>query len=111
VDVTGLTVTLTTGARRCLVGFSGSGYNSSATGHIALTYAIDGTDQQETVFASQHATTSETMNLSTVWMTPTALTAASHTIKLRMRAHSTGTATVNANASQAAQFWVAELAF
>lgn len=108
VDATGLTLTLTTGAHRCLVGFVGSIYNSSATGHVALTIAVDGADEQEVHFVSQHATTSEGMNGSATWMTGV-LTAASHTIKLRVRAHNTGTATIQANASQGAQFWVAEL--
>lgn len=107
VDATGLTVTLTTGARRCLVGAALTGYVSAADGHVALTYAIDGTDQQEVLFVSQHATASETMNLSFTRMTGV-LSAGSHTIKLRMRAVNAGTATLNANAGQAAEFWVAE---
>lgn len=85
VDVTGLTVTLTTGARRVLVIFTGSVDSTNAAGQISLDVAIDGTRQGGSaglLTIAQHATTSEPLNASFSYLSPV-LTAASHTIKLQ----------------------------
>lgn len=88
VDVTGMSVTLTTGARRCLVSVSCviSANNVAAT--MALTLDIDGTDQGGATVGflsiSQHASTNESVDASFSFLTD-ALTAASHTFKLRAR--------------------------
>ena len=37
VDATNMSLTITTGARRCMVGFVGSGYSTNASGSISLT--------------------------------------------------------------------------
>lgn len=105
-DVTGMTITKTTGARRVLVGFYGSGYNTLATNHVCTAIAVDGVDKEEIIHSQSQA--SESQNMSFTYITDV-LTAASHTIKMRFRALSGGTATINATASFPAVFWVAEL--
>jgi hypothetical protein len=114
VDVTSLSITLTTGARRCLIGFVGHGYVNNATGTMCLDIDIDGTRvsgaTDGAMLVSQHATASETMNLSFTWLTATALSAASHTFKVQFKVLSgSHTGTINASSTSPAYFWVAEI--
>lgn len=105
-DVTGMSITKTTGARRVMMGFYGSGYNSLATNHVCTAFNVDGTDTEEIIHSQSQA--SESQNMSCTYLTDV-LSAASHTFKFRFRALSGGTATINASASFPAVFWIAEL--
>lgn len=104
VDATNLALTMTTGARRVLLGFQGTGATNNAAGGIFLDFMVDGVAQggtQGLIIASQ-TTASEFMNCSFTYLTDV-LTAASHTFKLRWRQASTAhTATLygNTGASQ-----------
>lgn len=87
VDVTGMSVTLTTGAHRCLVMFTGLVDSTSAAGIVELDVAVDGVREGGTagiLSIQQHSTASEGMNGSFGIITDV-LTAASHTIKLQFR--------------------------
>jgi len=112
VDVTGLSLTIATGAHRVLCGFGGSGYNSSTSGAVILTVSVDGTDQVDTangiVFDKQISTANENKNLSFTFMSDV-LSAASHTFKVRMHRGSAGTGTLS-GAGPGCIFWVAEQA-
>lgn len=111
VDGTNLALTITTGAHRVLCGFSGSAYNSG-TNATAFTVAVDGTDQGDSTFGIiflKQLTAAENMNASFTFMTA-ALTAGSHTFKLRWRRVTAGTSTISGSSPQA-QFWVAEMPF
>lgn len=112
VDAANFAGTVTTGATRCLVGFVGSGYGNSATGGIAVTISIDGTDQGDADFGlvviNQHSTASDQNNLSFTYLTDT-LSAASHAFKLRYRVVNAGTAFIS-GADPNAVFWVQEMA-
>ncbi len=88
-DATGLTTTITTGAHRVVVIFSGSGHNSGAANNIAVDVAIDGTRQGQTyglVVASNAS--GDNNNLGFMYLSA-ALTAASHTIKIQWRVDGT----------------------
>lgn len=99
VDVTGMSVTITTGARRCLVAaiVHGQANNVAATSEVTLD--IDGTDQggaANGLIALGQAVVSETMNFSFTFLTDV-LSAASHTFKLRARVlNAAHTFTINA---------------
>ena len=110
-DLTGVTLTVTTGARRCLVGFSCVCTHSSATIiNISFDLAIDGTRQGGTAGLTQgSSSTSNNGNPSFVFLTAV-LTAASHTFKIQwLPASATGT--VFASATAPAVLWVAETSF
>ena len=91
VDVPPLTRTITlTAARRVLVIFTGTGDNTANTGRVDLDIAIDGVRQgiaAGMLAIGQHATASEGMNLSFVYLTDV-LAAGSHTFKLQVAAPS-----------------------
>lgn len=111
VDVTGASITITTGARKCLVGVVGVAHNSDVAGQVVLDVNIDGTREGAAATTGllnvrQHATASEHMNISFTHLTDT-LTAASHTFKLQWLV-GTGTATILAS-DPVFVFWVAEL--
>ena len=87
VDATGLTITGTTGARRCLVGLSCSVFHSANQGSIIIQLDIDGTDEGGTFGLVTETTVTggnDVHNGSFVYMTA-ALTAASHTFILDLR--------------------------
>lgn len=111
IDVTGLSITVTTGARRCLVGYAGSVFHatSGATGRLDL--AIDGTRVGGTnggLMEFKTATTNQYGNGSFTFLTDT-LTAASHTFKIQANT-SVGTFQIIADGTDSkAIFWVQEV--
>ena len=111
VDATGLSITITTGARRVLLGFTAQVYNNNTAGAVFLTFAVDGTDQGDTSFGltgiAQHATATEGLNGSFTYLTDV-LTAGSHTFKVRFHRGSSGTATIAASTPDA-HFYAVEL--
>jgi hypothetical protein len=101
VDVTGLTVTLTTGARRCLVSFVGTVDSTATTGVVELDVAVDGTRMGGVagiLSIAQHGSASEALNGSFTVLTDV-LTAGSHTIKLQFRSQTGATVRVYLGAS------------
>lgn len=111
VDATSLSITGSTGARRCLVGFTGFVYHGSNQAGIYIQLDIDGTDQGGAFGMTGEVTVSggnDAHNASFVYMTDV-LTAASHTFKIRWRVTS-GTGNMYAGTDVPATFWVAELA-
>lgn len=114
VDGTNMSFTFTTGARRVLLGFAGSGTVDNVAGIIFMDVTVDGTRQggdAGIVWFNQHATASERMNLSFTWLTDT-LSAASHTFKLQWRqTNTTHTATIMGNGTGGAhaEFYAIEL--
>jgi hypothetical protein len=101
VDVTGMTVTLTTGARRCLVSFVGTVDSTATTGVVELDVAVDGTRMGGVagiLSIAQHGSASEALNGSFTVLTDV-LTAASHTIKLQFRSPTGATVRVYLGAS------------
>lgn len=95
VDNTNMSITLTTGARRCMIVVSGSGYHSD-TNHWAFDIDIDGSRQGQAfglVFGGD--VTTQNQSRSFTYITDV-LSAASHTFKLQWRVDG-GTATLYAN--------------
>lgn len=111
VDATGLTLTLTTGARRCLVGFAGTVFNSQTGALMALDLAVDGTRQGQTggiVRVRFGGVASQYFDGSFTYLTDV-LTAASHTFKIQYLT-SAGTGIIAASTGDAAAiFWVQEV--
>lgn len=105
VDATGLTVTLTTEASRCLVTFSGMG-NVGSANTVRLDVAVDGTRQGGSYGLLGGGGSSEQNNLSFSFWTDV-LTAGPHTIKLQWSVDG-GTGTLYASAVAPAIFAVAE---
>jgi hypothetical protein len=93
VDLTGMSVTLTTGARRCLVYFQAVSYNSAGNAH-AFDVNIDGSRVGGTL-GWTNTQGSNRMPVSIFYLT-NVLTAASHTIKIQWYVIG-GTGTVQAN--------------
>lgn len=114
VDSTNLSLTITTGAHRVLIGFVGSGTVDNAAGIIFMDVTVDGTRQggdAGLIWFNQHATGSERFNLSFTYLTDT-LTAASHTFKLQWRQTTTShTASLMGNGTGGAhlEFYVVEM--
>lgn len=113
VDSTNMALTITTGARRVMVGFVGSGGNQTVAKLIMLDVAVDGTRQGGAfglVNAGADASdTKDRQNLSFTYLTDV-LSAASHTFKLQFRIYDTGTAQINGSSSDAeCRFWVQEM--
>jgi len=105
---TGATLTKTTGANRVLICVVAGGTNSGASDAVYLTVDIDGTNELGTIGLSEGCNTCNSYaNMSFTYMTA-ALTAASHTFKLQMRA-SGSTATIRASSSLANVFGVMEI--
>lgn len=86
-DAVGLTTTITTGAHRCLVIFSGSAVNAGTGLNTALDLAIDGTRQGQTyglVITQTGGAANPNTDVSFTYLTA-ALSAASHTFKIQFR--------------------------
>lgn len=95
VDLTGMSVTLTTAAVRCLVIVSLSGKNNSASS-VGIDIAIDGARQGQAFgLIVSGAGTDAPENLSLQYLTAV-LSAAPHTIKIQWRVDG-GTGTIFAN--------------
>jgi len=92
VDVTDMTVTLTTGARRCLVFCSALG-GHTGSGSTLIDIAVDGTRQGQTLGLT--GGNSASFPLVLTFLTPV-LSAGSHTIKLQWRVDA-GTAQIYAS--------------
>lgn len=106
VDGTNLALTITTGAHRVMVGLAATA-SVTAGDQIALTVAVDGTDQGGSLGIVRILSGGSNMDASFTYLTDT-LTAASHTFKLRYRT-SAGTATLRASSSINLIFWVVEV--
>lgn len=110
VDVTGMSITLTTGARRCLIGAVATVDNTTSGQGVRLDIDIDGTRQggSDGLVAATSYTSNLPTNASFTYMTA-ALTAASHTFKLQFRATG-GTARIYQGGTGVyLEFWVTEL--
>lgn len=109
VDLTGASITITTGARRVLLGFT-CGTSNSGSNVNRFTFSVDGTDQGSAFgYALDQANAANIVhNVAMTFMTA-ALSAGSHTFKVRWRV-SGGTGTVkNLTAGNIWTFWAMEL--
>lgn len=84
-DITGLSVTLTTGAKRCLCIFSGTFTRTGGSNGIALSVDVDGTQVGSVPYAFFIPSSYMTISFQVV---TGVLSAASHTIKVRYKADS-----------------------
>lgn len=99
VDLTGATITITTGAHRCLVFFNLVCSNSLVTGNLQFDLLIDGVSQGGTsgiALVGGNAGGGDNWSVTPTFLT-SVLTAASHEFKLQWRVDS-GTGTVRASA-------------
>lgn len=106
VDITGASVTLTTGASRVLVSVSASGSCDTANGYLCIDVVIDGSSQGQTfgvMTTRANTAAGQDTNLSFTYLSAV-LSAGSHTIKLQLR-------TTTGNASVYAQAGVTPLVF
>lgn len=110
-DVTGATLTITTAARRCLVGVTCTAQAATNGDGLHLDIEIDGVRQGGTNGLTGHRfpSSSSRADLSFVYMTDV-LSAGSHTFDLQsFRSPGSGTITIFASSSQAPlTFWVQE---
>jgi len=93
VDATGMAVTLTTGARRCLVTLAGMGTNDASADYVALDVAIDGARVGATtdgLLAVNPPFAGYRVNIGFSYVTDV-LSAGQHTFQLRWRRNSGGT--------------------
>jgi hypothetical protein len=94
---TGVTVTITTGAVRCLIAFIAMAKNSGATDNAMFDLAIDGTRVGSTAFGTSFRSGTANGPISFTYVTDV-LTAASHTFKIQYRSSSgSNTATMYAS--------------
>ena len=101
IDATGMSVTISTGAHRCLVEVVAMG-KASATDTVCLDLDIDGVRQgQDLGLCFADSLSGQNRNLSFAFLTDV-LTAASHTFKLQFAAASNGTMTLYASTTVAA---------
>ena len=108
VDVTGATVTFTTGARPVAVGCALTTSNNTAGNTVVLNIAVDGALELGTAgLISDEPVANYEMSSSFTHQTA-ALTAASHTIKLQWMVNAT-TGTIFASASTSFSFWAHEI--
>jgi hypothetical protein len=108
VDATNLNFTITTGARRVLISFTGSVSHTANGGVVYLDVAVDGTQVGGSVglVLFQTASAAQSGNASFTYVTD-ALTAGSHTFELMWKG-AVGTATLFGGAT-ASRFAVVEL--
>jgi hypothetical protein len=87
-DATGLTTTITTGARRCLVFFQAVGHNDTSHSNYCVDLAVDGTRVGQAFGLALVESTSDSAHpngsLHFTWLTDV-LSAASHTFKIQHR--------------------------
>lgn len=110
-DVTGFSITFTTGARRCLVGLVGSVQCNNVAGGIGLDVDIDGSRQGGTTAGLTFIATkvaNEPENASFTYMTDI-LSAASHTFKLQMIGSNASHTNTLRGSDPYSVFWVTEL--
>jgi hypothetical protein len=108
-DITGASITLTTQARRVLIGFTASVIGNASQAYFNLT--VDGTNLLGTTGVYF---TGSTFGGSDNGITLTAMTsvlsAGSHTFKARIATTGGSTWTVRGGSSQSYQFWAQEIA-
>ncbi len=109
VDGTNMALTITTGARRCLVGFVGDIGNSAAGDFVELDIDIDGTLQGNGSLGmiTQNSSGSSAWNNGSFTMLTAVLSAGSHTFTLKWRVNGAGTATMQGS-NPPAWFYVME---
>ena len=108
VDVTGATVTFTTGAFPVAVGCAISSRNSSVTDSTSFNVNLDAALELGTTGLANSAFTAN-LNFNASFTHQTAaLTAASHTLKLQWLV-SAGTGTIEASSTRAFSFWANEI--
>jgi len=111
VDITGCTITMTTGAHRVLLGFSGSIENSAVLDYVMLDFLVDGTQQFGGASGRQwRAQAANAAEHGDMTFLTAALTAGSHTFKVQWKeVGGTGTMLLRADGTNyAAQFWAIE---
>lgn len=113
VDATGMSITMTTGANRVLIGVIAIGAVNTNQEYIELTIDVDGTPQGGTrglTRARFSTAAQDNRNLSFTYLTDT-LTAASHTFKLQWKVVNGNTGTLFAtSAAQPLTMWAVEQA-
>ena len=110
VDVTGMTITITTGAHRVLLTFIGVAQNNTVGGITELDFTVDGTRQGGSIglmFVSTPVVNGN-FNAGFTFVTD-ALSAGSHTFKVRWQVSNTSTGTLNADANSPLVFTATEL--
>lgn len=113
VDATGLTLTVTTGANRVLVGFIGTLFIAALGQGCAVDLAIDGTRQGGTAGLVQQAGPNAggyQEDMSFTYLTAV-LTAGSHTFKIQYVSDGTHTTTFQAGTVTPAVLWLTETNF
>ena len=106
VDVTGASITISTGARRCLIGVSGSSIIAAAGAGLYLDFEVDGTRLGGTNGSWDHNINANNVPFSFTRLTA-ALSAASHTFKLKVRVDSSS-ATIRQSTTRPLHFYVVE---
>lgn len=90
-DGTNLAVTMTTGAHRCLVVFTGNGKTSAVNANLSFDVTVDGTRQGQayglSLISPNAASASHSMPVGFTFLTA-ALSAASHTFKVQWKTDS-----------------------
>jgi hypothetical protein len=109
VDVSTMTITMTTGANRVKIGCIATGVNDTGGKDIALDVTIDGTAQGGTYGLQRVSapTANYNCNLSFVYLSDT-LSSASHTFKLQFRVESNN-GKLRASTDVPLIFWVEEI--
>lgn len=105
-DMTDMSITITTTGGRVLLGFTAP-FSNSATSLNNFTFAVDGVDVGNAtrgLTSITIVTATQSGNPAMTYLTPTALSAGSHTFKVRWKTNA-GTAT----AYQDGQFWAQEV--
>lgn len=112
VDATGMSLTVTTGAHQVLIGVVASGQHDTGGDNISLDLHVDGASEGGTagLMDFRFPSASYDANLSFTHMTA-ALSAASHTFKLRWKIRAGGNGTLLASGTAPLVLWVAEMAF
>lgn len=108
-DLTGATVTLTTGARPCVVEFMLAGFSNTTGATTYFDIAVDGTLQGGSQGLAQFTQTTANVDEHTiplVYLTA-ALSAASHTIKVQWKV-TAGTTTIRGSSTVPLHFGVVE---
>ena len=107
VDAANLTLTITTEARRVLIGVVATAANSDAAGRMDLGIKVDGSMPNGAWIRRSAHDANEFMNGSFTFLSDV-LTAASHSFVLQFARGGSGTLTLNADATNPLEFWVME---
>lgn len=108
-DLTGASITLTTGAFPLQVNFTCSHRNDTAGGGIYVNVDVDGSNELGTAGAyAAHNTLTSNFQMGAIAHQTAALSAASHTVKIRWKVDS-GTGTISGGSAVPYSFSVAEV--